>query len=209
MKNSARTYRQFPFYSVPEALFNTAALEISILIIAAMAIGPEAGYLMLAMRVIGIPMSFIGTSVAQVWLTDAPEKLRTGKLAEFTWNTMVALAKVGAVPMVVIGAIAPLLFPFIFGPEWTRAGVILAWLTPMFILQFILSPVSGVPHVLGRLRWTMGLQGTICTIRLGVLVIAARYAPDFLVETFAIVGAACYLVSIMLVYRVALKADRR
>ncbi|MEQ1509309.1 MAG: oligosaccharide flippase family protein [Sphingopyxis sp.] len=209
MRNAALKYRQFPCYSVPEALFNTAALEISILIIAAMAIGPEAGYLMLAMRVIGIPMSFIGTSVAQVWLTDAPEKLRAGGLAAFTRQTMMTLAKVGALPIIVAGALAPFLFPVIFGPQWARAGVILAWLTPMFMLQFIISPTSSVPHVLGRVRWAMGLQGAMCAVRLGAVATAAKVAPDFLVETFAIAGATCYALSIIWIYRMALTAERR
>lgn len=203
IKATASKFRQFPIYSVPESLFNTAGLEISILVIAAYASGPEAGFLMLAMRVIGIPMSFVGTSVAQVWLTEAPHKLRQGDLSEFTRKTMIALAKSGAPPMIVAGVLAPYLFPFVFGEEWERAGTILAWLAPMFLLQFIASPVSVLPHILGHVRWAMMLQGVVCIGRLGTIAVASQLSPLYLVEVFALVGALCYAMTIALLYRLA------
>lgn len=206
LKATAAKYRNFPFYSVPESLFNTAGLEISIIVIAAYSSGPEAGFLMLAMRVIGIPMSFVGTSVAQVWLTDAPLKLRQGELASFTKKTMAALVKAGAPVMLVAGVSAPLLFPFVFGAEWGQAGVILTWLAPMFLLQFIASPISALPHVLDRIKWAMWLQGTICIIRLCAIAIASQLSPQYLVEVFALTGALCYGATIALFSRLAQKA---
>lgn len=205
LKTTANNYRSFPLYSVPESFFNTAGLEISILVIAACSSGPEAGFLMLAMRIIGIPMSFLGTSVAQVWLTDAPSKLRKGELADFTKKTMVALLKTGAPVILVIGVLAPFLFPLVFGAEWERAGTILAWLAPMFLLQFIVSPISVLPHVLNRLKWAMWLQGTICAIRLCVIAIASQLTPQYLVEMFALAGALCYGATIALLNRLAHK----
>ncbi|MDQ7813544.1 oligosaccharide flippase family protein, partial [Brevundimonas sp.] len=84
LARTASEYRKFPLFSVPEALFNTAGLELAILIIAAAAAGPEAGFLMLAMRVMGLPLGLVGTSVGQVYLTEAPQKWRDGELAGFT-----------------------------------------------------------------------------------------------------------------------------
>lgn len=196
---TAKQYGKFPLFSVPEALFNTAGVELSILIIAATAAGPEAGFMMLAMRVMGLPMTLVGSSVGQIYLTEAPERFRGGNLPSFTRRTMWALLKAGALPLALVGTTSPLIFPLIFGTEWARAGVIVAWLTPLFIVQFVASPVSMIFHVVGRLAWAMWLQIFGGVLRVGALLIAARAFPDHLVETFAISGTVFYLVSILFV----------
>lgn len=197
---TARTYRKFPMYSVPEAVFNAAGVEVAILIIAAVALGPEAGFLMLAMRVMGLPMGLVGSSVGQVYLAEAPQRLRDGELGAFTRRTMWMLFKVGAPPLLLAGIVSPFLFPIVFGAEWGRAGEILAWLTPMFILQLVASPVSMVPHIMGRLAWAMWLQIIGGVLRVGLIALVATQAPSLLVETFAISGAVFYLFLIISIH---------
>lgn len=197
LRQVAFRYRHFPCYSVPEALFNTAGAEVPVLIIAAAAAGPEAGFLMLAMRVMGLPMGLIGTSVGQVYLAEAPRKLKEGTLVRFTERTVWALFKLGAPPLTLAGAVSPFLFPFIFGAEWLRAGEIVAWLTPMFILQFVASPISLAPHVLGSVRWAMALQIVGGALRIGSVWAAAQLRPDALVEVYAIASALFYLLALI------------
>lgn len=204
MADAARIYRKFLGYSVPEALFNTAGLELSLLIIAAVAVGPEAGFLMLAMRVLGLPMGLVGSSLAQVYLSEAPQKLREGELSVFTTRIMWTLFKVGAPLLLLFGLAAPYAFPIVFGEEWARAGVIVVWLTPMFILQLVASPVSMVLHVTGKLAWAMGLQIVGGIFRVSCLLAATHYAPVLLVETFALCGAvfyAFYIICVLLSLR--------
>lgn len=206
---TARSYKRFPLFSVPEALFNTIGLEVSILIIAAAAIGPEAGFLMLAMRVMGLPMALIGSSVAQVFLVEAPERMRAGTLPAFTRRAMLTLFKVGAPPLLLVGAVSPWLFPVIFGHEWTRAGVIVAWLTPMCILQFVASPVSMFLHVTGRVVWAMWLQVIGGITRVGCVVVAARAIPSRLTEIFAVSSAVFYLTYLIVIYALINMESRR
>src|SRR5690606_34215664 len=127
---------------VPEALFNTAANQLPIIMIAAAAAGPEAAFLFLAMRVMGLPMGLVGRSVAQVYLSEAPERLRQGTLPAFTHRTMWTLFKTGAPPLIAVGVISPFAFPVVFGEEWTRSGWLVAWMIPWFILQFVATPVA-------------------------------------------------------------------
>jgi O-antigen/teichoic acid export membrane protein len=198
LRTTAQTYRQFPLYSLPEALLNTAGNEIPILIIASMAVGPEAGYLMLAMRIIGIPMALIGASVSQIFLTLAPERHLEGSLSKFTKQTMLSLLKVGGAPILIFGIVSPSLFPLIFGAEWTRSGVILAMLTPMFILQFIISPITGLPLLVGKAKIAMWLQLVLCIMRIGIVWLCASYIPVFIIESLAVSGILYY--SFMLVF---------
>ena len=84
MAQAARTHERFPRYSVWEALANSAAIHLPILLIAALAAGPEAGYLALAIFLLQAPMALIGNAVGQVYLSGAPEAWREGRLEVFT-----------------------------------------------------------------------------------------------------------------------------
>jgi O-antigen/teichoic acid export membrane protein len=196
----AYAYRRFPLYSVPEALFNTAGSQLPLIMIAAMVAGPEAGFLFLAMRVMGLPMGLIGGSVAQVFLAEAPAKLRDGTLAAFTRSTMWNLLKTGAPVMVAIGVISPIAFPLVFGEDWARAGWLVAWMTPWFVLQFVASPVSMVMHVVERQGVAMMLQAAGLLIRVGAVFIAGTVANDVVSEIYAVSGAVFYFIYIIAVY---------
>lgn len=191
---NVKKYRRFPVYSVPEAFFNTAGVQVPVLIVAAYAIGPEAGYLMLAMRVLGLPMTLIGRSVSQVYLAEAPQKMREGQLLAFTRATVISLAKVGVVPLLVAGIASPYLFPILFGPEWERAGYIVSWMVPWFIIQFVTTPVSVVLHVTGHLGTAMLLQLSGTLLRIGSVTLVALFEPYLLVEVYSISGFLFYLI---------------
>lgn len=195
----AATYRRFPVWSVPEALFNTAGVQIPVILIAAAAAGPEAGFLMLAMRVIGLPMGLVGSSVAQVFIAEAPARLRDGTLAAFARSTMWTLFRTGAPVLVAVGVLSPLLFPMVFGAEWARAGWLVAWMTPWFVLQFIASPVSMVLHVTGRVALAMGLQAFGLLLRVGPVLAMSTVGSDRLSEVYAVTGAVFYGVYLLAV----------
>ena len=194
MRRVAGQYRRFPFYSVPQTLFDTGGTQLPIIIIAAATAGPEAGFLMLAMRVMGLPMGLIGSSVAQVYLAEAPEKLRDGSLPAFTRRTMWTLFRTGAPPLAVAGALSPMLFPILFGAEWARAGWLVAWMTPWFILQFVVSPVSMVLNVTGRLGLLLAIALAGLLLRVAVVLWAIVAHLDIASEIYAVSGALFYAI---------------
>jgi O-antigen/teichoic acid export membrane protein len=202
LRATAYEYRKFPLYSVPESLANTAGLEIPILIIAAAAMGPEAGFLMLALRVVSMPMTLVGTSVAQVYLTEAAERYRAGNLAALTRRTMWAMFRTGAPLLLLASIVSPALFPLIFGDPWYRAGVMVVWIAPMCLLQFIASPVIGVLHVTGRLRLAMAIQFVGALMRIAAVLLALWFAPEYIVEMFAISGAVFYGLTLLVILRI-------
>ena len=84
LKKTFKNYDRFPKVSTWEALFNSAGIQLPILIIASLLIGEEAGFLMLAMRLLSAPLGLIGGSVSQVYLSEASEKYHQGELRRFT-----------------------------------------------------------------------------------------------------------------------------
>jgi O-antigen/teichoic acid export membrane protein len=155
--------------------------------------------MMLAMQVLGAPMALIGGAVAQVYLAEAPERLRRNELRHLTQRTIWSMLRIGGPVLGATGALAPLIFSPVFGPEWGRAGNIVAMLAPSFLLQFLVSPVSMVLHVTGNVLTAMLLQGFGFVLRAGIVLVAAIFAPEWIVEAYAGTSVLYYLAYIVIV----------
>jgi O-antigen/teichoic acid export membrane protein len=199
MRAMAVEYHRFPKYSTWEALSNSAAIQIPIVMIAAMAVGPEAGYLSMAMYVMQAPMALVGTAIGQVYLSRAPEEHRAGRLGTFTAEVFGGLLKAGVGPLLLVGIVSPFAFPFVFGEEWRRAGHLVAWMTPWFIMQFLASPISMALHVAGRQRMAMSLQNFSLVVRVATVWATAVLLPAAVSESYALSGFFVYGVYGMLV----------
>jgi O-antigen/teichoic acid export membrane protein len=194
MKRMLFDYRRFPQFSTFEILTNSASIQFPILLIASLAAGPEAGFLILAMRVMQAPMGLVGGAIGQVYLSKAPEEHRDGNLALFTNSVICGLLKTGVGPIIFVGIIAPLAFSIVFGPQWERAGILVAWMTPWFVFQFLASPISMSMHVRNMQKVMLLITFSGFLLRVGALLYASKFAIDFLSEYYAISGGMYYFV---------------
>ena len=192
MRRVIKAYSKFPRYSVPEAVANTAGIQLPILLIAAMAVGPEAGYLMLVMRIMQAPIGLIGGAVGQIYLSRAAQELRENNLDKFTATTILGLIRLGGGPLIFLGIVSPVVFPLVFGVQWQRAGEIATWMTPWFVFQLVTSPVSMVMHVRGWQKAMLLLTLTGLVLRLGTTILAAQYDRSHFSEYYALSGAFFY-----------------
>ena len=196
-------YSRFPKYSTFESLANAGALQLPVLLIAALAVGPEAGYLLLATRVMAAPMSLVGSSIGQVYLSRAPTEQRSGTLDTFTVAVIAGLVKTGVGPLIFVGFVAPAAFPIIFGDQWYRAGELIAWMTPWFVMQFLSSPVSMVLHITNRQNVALNLQIFGFIFRVGLVILAFYVVPGAAVEVYAASGFLFYFVYFFIVLKSA------
>lgn len=192
-----RRYARFPLLSTPEALIGTAGLQLPVLMIAAFA-GREAGFLLLAQQVMAIPMSLLGSSIGQVYVSRAPEKLTEGALAEFTAQTMGRLAAIALGPVILLGCVAPFVFTAVFGPDWARSGEIMRWMSPWMALQFMTAPVSTVMLVTNRQHVLLALTAFGLVSRLGMTAAFFAVGPEHAI-TGLIVGSVIYYATMFLV----------
>lgn len=190
-------YRKFPQYSTFDALTNNAAIQLPVIMIAAVVVGPEAGFIFLAMRTMGTPITLIGGATGQVYLSRAPEELRNGRLPSFTIGVLRGLAIIGVVPLIIIALIAPTAFAFVFGEEWRRAGELAAWMTPWFVLKLLSSPVSMIMHVKMMQRSMLMLTIFGLILRLSMPIGAHYLLGGFAAEAYAISGAIFYAVALL------------
>lgn len=209
MRRLLREYDRFPKYSTFEIFLNNAGVQLPILIIASMAVGPQAGYLILATRAIASPMGLIGGAVSQVYLSQASDKFRSGLLPSFTLKIIGGLVKIGVGPLIFIGILAPVIFPIVFGAEWHRAGEIVVWMTPWFIMQLLVSPLSTTLHVMGQQRIALMLNLFGFVLRVGAVCTAGWLVNTRIVEVYAVSSCIFYgihLYVIMVLFKIKISS---
>jgi O-antigen/teichoic acid export membrane protein len=172
-------------------------------VIAAVVIGPEAGYLALSIKVISTPLMIISSSVGQVYLSQAAEEDRKGALALFTYRIFNGLLITGVGPALAVAIIAPELFALIFGDDWKRAGEILTYMAPAIIFQFMSTPISMVMHVRMLQIRMLILMIFGLFLRVGSIALAYNYFSDYIVEAYSLSAGFYYLTLFFIFYKLS------
>jgi len=149
VKDMVYQYRKFPLYTIWASLLNSLSPQLPVFFLSAISLS-AAGYFGLATRVVGLPMSLIGNSVAQVFFADASEQLnREGNCGLIFKATVKRLFLVSLLCMVLVIGVGFFMAP-IFGSQWINAGVVLFILIPLFFMRFLSSPVSSIFYISQR-----------------------------------------------------------
>ena len=202
LKENLKKYDKFPKYSTFEALAHIMAIELPVVIIAAVAIGPEAGYLVLAMKVMSIPITLIGGAIAQVYLSHASEYYNKGEIRAYTLKIIKKIALLTIIPLVLIGVMAPFVFPIVFGNEWSRAGYMITWMIQWFTMQILSSPVSMSLHVTGNQKTALLLQVVGLFIRVVGLILFSNYYSNWAFEYYALSGFVFYSLYLLVIMKI-------
>jgi len=192
MMSVLRRYQRFPKYSTFEALANSAGSQLPIVVIAATAASPEAGFLLLAIQIMLAPVNLVGAAVSQVFLSRAPQAHRDGVLPEATFEVLRNFVRYAIIPLVVLVLLAPTLVPYLFGARWERAGVVMIWMLPWVVMSFLSTPISVVMYVKERQVSALVVMLIGLVFRLGVLMLAVSRDPALGVEVLCIANALWY-----------------
>jgi len=155
-------YRRFPTLSLPADLINTTAAQMPVILIGSRFGTEIAGYYALATRMMGAPVSLLGGAVRDVFKRAANEEFRTlGHCRPIYQRTFWVLLGMSLAMIIVVILFAEPLFIWTFGAQWTMAGVMTAWLIPMYALGFMASPLSYTFYITQKqnidLTWQSGL----------------------------------------------------
>ena len=150
MRAQALRFREFPAINMPHALLDALQGSGVVALIAAL-FGPTLlGFHALAQRVVRTPMATLGSAVAQVFQKRAADALHAGGDTRRLVDAVLRRLGAAAVAVLPLLWFAPELFAFVFGAAWREAGVYAQILTPWLLLNFMLSPLSQLPLLLGR-----------------------------------------------------------
>lgn len=143
---TASEFRKFPLLTTPSALLNSLGLVLPVPLITMHFGLYEAGQFAVAYRVLGLPLSLIGASVADVFHSRIGRLSReTPKRAlRFLSLVSASLFAIGILPMIVVTLFGDRLFQFVLGSEWAIAGLLAAAIAPWVLMEFVVGPVSRV-----------------------------------------------------------------
>lgn len=195
-------YKQYPKYSSLEALANTASLQLPIVIIGFFLVGPEVGFLYLAMRILGIPMSLIGTSMGQVYVAQGSKIYENqGDLYKFTLNILKKLFKITLTPFIVLGVLSPLILKYILGESWEQVGFYITLMTPWYFLHILTSPLSMSLHIIEKQKVALFLQIFNLFLRVLCLLGIFFYNKDIALEFYFFSGFIFYVIYLSIILR--------
>ncbi|MDB4949660.1 MAG: hypothetical protein JWM27_2309 [Gemmatimonadetes bacterium] len=147
-------HRNFPLYALPSSALDMAAMMLPLPVIAQLYGPAEAGYFALVQRVVAVPLSLVGASVADAFHNRAAELVRDDpdRLRRFFLRTVGALTALALPGTLLVMLLGPWLFALVFGAQWRTAGELAVLMAPWALAQLVVSPVSRVVYVTGGQR---------------------------------------------------------
>lgn len=146
----SKRYKRFPIFDTWSALLNSTSWQLPTFLLSSFFSTTVVGYYALGMMVLQLPTSLIGGAISQVFFQRAAAAKFEGTLPQIAEDTVLNLAKIGALPILLLAMTGKELFIVIFGQSWAEAGVYAQILAPWIFLVFLTSPISTVFSILEK-----------------------------------------------------------
>lgn len=205
IRSSVRRYIRFPLLLAPSGLLNTLGLQLPLLLLAHF-YGPQvAGWLGLTQRVLALPLTLLGTAIAQVYLSELARAARTDlrRAAALFFRSTRLLLIAGTVIAVVLLVAAPTLFSLFLGQKWYASGVYAQAMAVGLAAQMVASPLSQTLIVLERV-WTQ-LGWDVCrVVCIGAVIVITHLSGAGVVQSLwwiTLVSLCCYAMSWILSFQ--------
>jgi lipopolysaccharide exporter len=172
MVANLKRYRKFPLVDSWSSFINNLSWQLPSIMLLFFFSATVVGYYSLSNRMILLPMTLVGSAIAQVFYQRTAE-LRSNvdslsKSVELVFRRLVAI---GLFPALVLGIAGPELFGIIFGANWVEAGRYAQILSPWMFVLFISSPLSILFATLERQELALVINSIILISRVLALLI--------------------------------------
>ena len=186
-------HQKFWRYSLPSNLLNGMVSQLPLFLIGMRHGALAAGLFALTQRVLSAPVSLLAASVLEVFKRESVREFEEhGNCARAYRHTFKALMALGAGPALLLLLFAPQLFAWVFGANWRASGELAQLMAPLFLLNFVASPLSYVFFVAGRQKADLWWQVALCAMTSGAFLAPGSVEQNVL---WYVIGYCClYLV---------------
>lgn len=147
----ARRHWRFPAYTLPSEFSGQVNMQIPIFALTVIGAEASLGAFARARQLVTLPVTTLGSAVAQVFRRDAAALFReTGSCRPLMLRTALSLFAAGILPCLLFVWSAPWLFTVYLGPDWREAGELSQILAPMLLLRVVTSPLTSVMFFTGN-----------------------------------------------------------
>lgn len=196
IKLNAIRYKNFPIYSAPSQILNSAGLNLPNLFLASLYGIEVVGAFSFASAIISLPVQLIGNSVADVFYGEAanigisnPKRLKALSL-----KLLKKLLMIGFFPFITLVFFGPVLFSFVFGSSWVMAGRYAQILSMLVYARLIFMPFSRIFSIFEKQKIALFLD----ILRVSLVVIVFVFCKAFGLDEF--IAIVLYTLSMSFVY---------
>jgi len=98
-----------------------------------------------------IPLMLVGVALGQVFYNKASELYNQNKsIMPLLTRMLLLLSALSIVPFTILFFYGEPIFIFIFGPNWGQAGAYSETMSVWLLFNFILSPITALPLIIGK-----------------------------------------------------------
>lgn len=198
IKNVAFKYKNFPIYSMPARLLNTAGIQLPVLFMTLVFGLSTVGQFSLANSILSLPMMIIGQSIGDVFLAELSTigKVNPNKSKRLMTKLVKRLFLIGLIPTLIVVIFGPVLFSMIFGEEWYIAGVFARILSIVTLPRLCFSLTVRVFTVFEKQQSILKLD------ILRVILVSLGFGISFILGLNIIITLLIYAIMMALVYLV-------
>lgn len=195
-----KKYKNYPKHDLPASSMNTMAQQGPNLLLTPLFGAVNAGNFFLIQRVFMMPITLISSSVGSVFRQSATEQFKkTGQFNKILLNTVKKLFIISIIPTVVLMIFSQEIFGTIFGQEWIIAGEYAKILAPMFMLKFVISPITYSFYIVNKLYFDMYGQFLYLLFVIFSLMIGYLFNSFIIfVYLFSILSSSVYIIYFVL-----------
>ena len=202
-----RRQKKFPMFSLPADAISAASAQLPVVIVAARFGAEAAGWLAMAMRILGAPIGLLGKAVLDVFKRRAAQSFRErGECRAEYMQTLQVLGLGSVCFLIVMYFWGEAAFVLLLGQEWKQAGVVAIWLTPLFMLRFMASPLSYMVYIAGKQHVDLFWQAALLAMTYFSLNLPNEH--DLALQLYSAGYSLLYVVYLVMSYRFSLGEKR-
>lgn len=197
--------RRFPQFLLVSSLIDRAGSQGYIILFAKVFGESVTGALSLYNKVAGLPSVLIGSAIGDVFKRNASEQLRSsGQCINLFYKTFAILFLISLFPFLLLLFFGPIIFSTIFGGEWGIAGQYAQILAPVFLLGFVVSPLSTLIYLEKNQKYDLILQLILITLLVITLSLAIVYGDVYAALTaYSFSYVSKYIIEAAICWRIA------
>lgn len=134
----------------------------------------------LAISVVYLPISIIGSAIGQVYYQKANKTYEEIGSLVHIWQSTFKFLFVIALPIfLLLALLAPYVFPFILGPKWIASGIYARVLTISIGMSFLSTPLDRTCFIVNKSRYPYWINLVRLFVTVLVVAIAILVKLDF------------------------------
>ncbi|MDP3443645.1 MAG: oligosaccharide flippase family protein [Ignavibacteria bacterium] len=150
----AKRYSNFAYYALPGELVNNATSRYPLMVFPFLFGNEIAGYLTLSYRVVAMPARFVANAVSEVFFQRASKEMRDKHDCRHLFLlTAGVLLIIGLLGFGSLYLLSDHIFEVFFGEQWKNTGEYIKFLIPLFLVSFVVSPLSSMIYVAEKQKW--------------------------------------------------------